>query len=88
MWCCGSRPRRRTTQPGGCSHPSQEHLRASRNGALIVRFRAGGVQEMCWHLFTWGTAVTVVAPVGAAVALAKMAKEIAQHYVVPVDGPA
>ena len=46
---------------GWVFHPSQSMEREP-DGALIVRFRAGGVQEMCWHLFTWGTAVTIVAP--------------------------
>jgi predicted DNA-binding transcriptional regulator YafY len=32
------------------------------DGSLIVRFRAGGALEMAWHLFTWGSAVTVVKP--------------------------
>lgn len=42
-------------------HPSQiqEYLA---DGALAVSFRAGGLIEICWHLFTWGTAVTIVAP--------------------------
>jgi predicted DNA-binding transcriptional regulator YafY len=46
---------------GWMFHPTQSVEREV-DGALIVRFRAGGVQEMCWHLFTWGTAVTIVAP--------------------------
>ena len=33
-----------------------------RDGSLIVRFRAGGLLEMCWHLYTWGSAVTVLEP--------------------------
>jgi len=32
------------------------------SGSLTVRFRAGGAQEMCWHLFTWGATVAIVAP--------------------------
>src|SRR6266545_2793090 len=31
-------------------------------GSLIVRFRAGGAQEMCWHLFTWGGEVELLGP--------------------------
>jgi len=31
-------------------------------GALIVRFRAGGALEMAWHLLTWGDAVEVIEP--------------------------
>lgn len=32
------------------------------DGALIVRFRAGGALEMCWHLFTWSGEVEVIKP--------------------------
>lgn len=31
-------------------------------GELIVRFRAGGLLEMAWHLLTWGDQVEVIAP--------------------------
>jgi predicted DNA-binding transcriptional regulator YafY len=42
-------------------HPSQTFEDQS-DGSLIVRFRAGGALEMCWHLFTWGGEVEVVQP--------------------------
>jgi len=42
-------------------HPTQE-MEEAPDGALIVRFRAGGHKEMCWHLFTWGGEVEVVEP--------------------------
>lgn len=42
-------------------HPSQQ-LTPEPDGTLSVRFRAGGASEIAWHLFTWGTQVTVVAP--------------------------
>ncbi len=29
---------------------------------LIVRFRAGGVREICWHLITWGETVEIISP--------------------------
>jgi predicted DNA-binding transcriptional regulator YafY len=32
------------------------------DGSLVVRFRAGGLLEMAWHLFTWGDQVEVVEP--------------------------
>ena len=32
------------------------------DGSLIVRFRASGHLEMCWHLYTWGDKVEVLAP--------------------------
>jgi len=42
-------------------HPTQE-LEDQEDGSLIVRFRAGGALEMCWHLFTWSAEVEVLAP--------------------------
>lgn len=42
-------------------HPTQK-LEPQKDGSLIVRFRAGGIQEMVWHLAMWGTDVTVLRP--------------------------
>jgi predicted DNA-binding transcriptional regulator YafY len=32
------------------------------DGTVIVRFRASGMRELAWHLFTWGEAVEIVSP--------------------------
>jgi predicted DNA-binding transcriptional regulator YafY len=29
---------------------------------VIVRFRASGMRELAWHLFSWGERVAIVAP--------------------------
>jgi predicted DNA-binding transcriptional regulator YafY len=42
-------------------HPSQK-IEERRDGSIVVRFRAGGLQEMAWHLFTWGKHVMVIKP--------------------------
>ena len=42
-------------------HPSQK-IAEQPDGSLIVRFRAGGGLEMCWHLFTWGGQLSILAP--------------------------
>ena len=42
-------------------HPTQV-MEAQADGSLIVRFRAGGLLEMAWHLFTWGNDVKVLKP--------------------------
>jgi predicted DNA-binding transcriptional regulator YafY len=60
-------------------HPSQNVARDP-DGSLIVRFRAGGAQEMCWHLFTWGTAVTVKKPERLRGQIAGLAGEAAIHH--------
>jgi predicted DNA-binding transcriptional regulator YafY len=46
---------------GWMFHPTQTMERQD-DGSLIVRFRAGGAKEICWHLFTWGEAVQIVSP--------------------------
>jgi predicted DNA-binding transcriptional regulator YafY len=42
-------------------HPSQT-MEERKDGSVIVRFRAGGLREMCWYLFTWGDAVEILEP--------------------------
>jgi predicted DNA-binding transcriptional regulator YafY len=42
-------------------HPTQE-LEDCDDGSLVVRFRAGGLQEMAFHAFTWGGLLEVLKP--------------------------
>jgi len=42
-------------------HPDQELVEQD-DGSLLVRFRAGGIREMAWHLFSWGEDVEVLEP--------------------------
>ena len=65
---------------GWLFHPSQ-HAARDPDGTLLVRFRAGGEQEICWHLFTWGTAVKVVAPESLRAKLSSLAAAVVQHHV-------
>ena len=60
-------------------HPSQS-IEFGKDGALWVRFRAGGIQEMCWHLATWGDAVVVEQPPRLRRRLAAMGKALAAHH--------
>ena len=60
-------------------HPSQT-LVENDDGSLTVQFRAGGLGEMCWHLFTWGTAVTVVKPAELRERLRSMCVDLADHH--------
>ena len=60
-------------------HPSQRVERET-DGTLTVRFRAGGVQEICWHLFTWGSNVTIVAPESLRLLMAEMTTAAAAHH--------
>lgn len=60
-------PKAASRASGYLFHPSQTAQR-EHDGSLMVRFRASGLLEMCWHLYMWGDAVEVVSPP----ALAKM----------------
>lgn len=42
-------------------HPTQT-VEEERDGSLLVRFRASGHLEMCWHLYSWGDSVEVLQP--------------------------
>ena len=42
-------------------HAGQQ-VEARPDGSVIVRFRASGMRELAWHLFTWGDGVRVRAP--------------------------
>lgn len=42
-------------------HPTQTQERQA-DGSLIVRFKAGGLLEMAWHLYAWGNKVEVLVP--------------------------
>lgn len=42
-------------------HPTQA-VEEKADGSLLVRFRASGHLEMCWHLYAWGKSVEVLQP--------------------------
>jgi predicted DNA-binding transcriptional regulator YafY len=42
-------------------HPDQ-NVEMLDDGGFRVRFRASGMLELAWHLFTWGTQITVEGP--------------------------
>jgi len=46
------------------------------DGSLDVKFRAGGLLEMAWHLYSWGDQVEVIAPE----ALAKLVAPARQKW--------
>ena len=41
---------------------ANQRLEPQADGSVIVRFRASGMRELAWHLFTWGDQVQVLAP--------------------------
>ena len=60
------------------------------DGAVIVRFRAGGMLELAWHLFTWGDALEVISPeVLRQTLVEELEKALARHKLAaprPVSG--
>lgn len=52
-------------------HPTQV-VEKQPDGSLLVRFRASGLLEMCWHLYMWGDAVEVLSP-------PELARMVADH---------
>lgn len=63
---------------GWMFHPTQTMER--REDGVTVRFRAGGTQEICWHLFTWGNAVTILEPTSLRSLMEKTALEVGRHH--------
>lgn len=60
-------------------HPSQS-LVGNEDGSLSVNFRAGGLDEMCWHLSTWGRNVTVLQPDCLRQRLTEMGSLLTAHH--------
>ena len=60
-------------------HPDQS-VEQHGDGTLTVRFTAGGLDEMCWHLVTWGDGVTIEKPARLRRRLAKMCAALAGHH--------
>ena len=60
-------------------HPDQR-LREHPDGVVTVSFKAGGFDELCWHLVTWGEQVTVERPARLRRRLAKMCATLAAHH--------
>ncbi len=60
-------------------HPSQTPLE-NEDGSLTVQFRSGSLNEMCWHLFTWGEGVTVERPAELRERLRSMCDRLVEHH--------
>ena len=60
-------------------HPDQT-TKTNDDGSLTVRLEAGGIDEMCWHLFTWGESVTIEKPLRLRRRLAEMCESSAAHH--------
>lgn len=41
---------------------ARQKLEEQADGSIVVRFRASGMRELAWHLFSWSDKVEIVAP--------------------------
>jgi predicted DNA-binding transcriptional regulator YafY len=64
-------------------HPTQS-FEEKPDGSLIVRFRAGGLLEMAWHLVTWAGEVRVVKPKRLASLMLKLIQQPRNNDMSPV----
>jgi predicted DNA-binding transcriptional regulator YafY len=60
-------------------HPTQV-MTDEPDGSLTVSFRAGGLREMCWHLFRWGDQVEILSPPELRAAMVTQADEARRRY--------
>lgn len=60
-------------------HPTQV-MTEEPDGSLTVSFRAGGLREMCWHLFRWGAQVDVISPPELRAAMIAQVEELSDRY--------
>lgn len=60
-------------------HPNQA-VQTNGDGSVTVRFTAGGIDEMCWHLVTWGDSVIVEKPARLRERLTTMCQSLALHH--------
>ena len=60
-------------------HPAQT-VEENPDGTVTVRFEAGGLDEICWHLVTWGENVTVEKPARLRRRLTEMCETLAGHH--------
>lgn len=60
-------------------HPTQV-MSDEPDGSLTVSFRAGGLREMCWHLFRWAEHVTIIAPSELQNLLTQLTQSFFIHY--------
>jgi predicted DNA-binding transcriptional regulator YafY len=54
------------------------------SGGAIIRFRASGMFELAWHLFTWGNKVEIVEPVSLRETLATELRVALAHHEEPL----
>lgn len=64
---------------GWLFHPTQ-HMESRPDGALVITFTAGGLDEMAYHFATWGEAVEVLEPPALRARLAALGAALARRH--------
>jgi predicted DNA-binding transcriptional regulator YafY len=67
---------------------SDQTLDRQADGSVIVRFRASGMRELAWHLFTWGDQVEILAPPVLRQTLVEQIRKAAKVHASGTDAPA
>jgi len=67
-------------------HPTQT-VESYPGGGLIVRFRASGMLELGWHLFTWGNKVEIVEPLSLRQQITTELRAALAHHEEPMRFP-
>jgi predicted DNA-binding transcriptional regulator YafY len=67
---------------------SDQRLEQQPDGGVVVRFRASGMRELAWHLFTWGDQVEVLAPDVLRATLVQQIDLAAKAHASGTDAPA
>jgi predicted DNA-binding transcriptional regulator YafY len=66
-------------------HPSQQ-VAPQPDGAVVVTFRASGMRELAWHLFTWRDQIEILAPTRLRdVMLEELQLSLARHSKAPMS---
>ena len=72
-------PETKRDASGFLFHPSQT-MAENADGTLTVRVTTGGLDEMCWHLVTWGDSVTIEQPARLCQRLTAMCSRLADYH--------
>lgn len=68
---------------------ANQSLEPMTDGSVVVRFRASGMRELAFHLFTWGEHVEVIAPASLRLELLdQLRRALARHEQAPGFDPA
>jgi predicted DNA-binding transcriptional regulator YafY len=66
---------------------ANQRIERQPDGCVVVTFRAAGMLELAWHLFTWGDAIEILAPpILRDTMVAELERALARHRDQPAAG--